>query len=89
MVGQVMIMTIVGVPMPYCIQYRLELWFGIKSQLSVSFLTFAEPYNIVSSRLKVGPDMTRFERMEIIRRASWAANVSSLDVQQKEPHNFT
>ena len=40
-----------------------------------------KPYNTVSSWMKLGPDMTRFEQMEINKRAFWTANVSSLDIQ--------
>jgi len=60
--------------------------YGSESDPSYQF--HRNPYNTVSSRMKVGPDMTRFERMEI-NRTSWAANVSSLHVQQKEQLGFT
>jgi hypothetical protein len=83
-----MIMTKVGgVSMPYPVPPGVM----VRDQVPIIRIIpdVRKPYNIVNSRLKVGPDMTRFERMEIIRRASWAANVSSLDVQQKEPLNFT
>ena len=58
------------------------------SESDPHYQSHRNPYNTVSSRMKVGPDMTRFERMEI-NRTSWAANVSSLDVQQKEQLGFT
>ena len=83
-----LIMTIVGV---VSVPYPVPLGVMVRNQVPIIRIIpdGREPYNIVSSRLKVGPDMTRFERMEINWRASWAADVSRLDVQQKEPLNFT